>query len=151
MLCTPVFIFISSSLALLERPRCGLSIWLSQLAIFDTLFRVCQFLFSRENGQNKKILEVLHFRMIGKWPPTVTRCAKLRASSKGKFCYWPEVPNFMVIWYAKDPFTKKRKRTTRTFLAIHGNIIFSVTQLLGKSIYNVIWKELPSCITFEKI
>ena len=28
--------------------------------------------FSRENGQNMKILKVRHFRMIGNWPPTVT-------------------------------------------------------------------------------
>ena len=40
MLCAPVFIFTSSSSALLGRPRCGLSIWLSLLAIFNTLFGV---------------------------------------------------------------------------------------------------------------
>ena len=34
------------------------------------------FFFSRENGQNTKILEVRHFRVIRKWPPTVTRRAK---------------------------------------------------------------------------
>ena len=33
-------------------------------------------IFSRENGQNAKILEVRHFRMIQKWSPTVTRRAK---------------------------------------------------------------------------
>ena len=32
MLCAPLFIFTSSSSALLGRPRCGLSIWLSLLA-----------------------------------------------------------------------------------------------------------------------
>ena len=37
MLCAPVFIFASGSLALLERPH-GLSIRLSLLAIFNTLF-----------------------------------------------------------------------------------------------------------------
>ena len=36
MLCAPVFIFTSGSSALLGRPRCGLSIWLSLLAIFNT-------------------------------------------------------------------------------------------------------------------
>ena len=35
MLCTPVFIFISGSSALLGRPHCGLSIWLLLLAIFN--------------------------------------------------------------------------------------------------------------------
>ena len=65
MVCTPVFIFTSGSSALLGRPRCGLSIWLSLFAIFNTLF-----------WQNTKILEVRHFRMIRKWPPTVIRRAK---------------------------------------------------------------------------
>ena len=36
---------------------------------------LCRF-FPRENGQNMKILEVRHFRVILKWPPTVTRRAK---------------------------------------------------------------------------
>ena len=40
MLCVPVFIFTSGSSALIGRPRCGLSIWLSLLAIFTTLFWV---------------------------------------------------------------------------------------------------------------
>ena len=40
MLCAPVFIFTSGSSALLGRPCCGLSIWLSLLAIFITLFWV---------------------------------------------------------------------------------------------------------------
>ena len=48
------------SSALLGRPRCGLSIWLSQLAIRDPLFWVYVNSFSRENRQNTKILEVLH-------------------------------------------------------------------------------------------
>ena len=38
MLCAPVFIFTSDSSALLGRPRYGLSIRLSLLAIFNTLF-----------------------------------------------------------------------------------------------------------------
>ena len=40
-----------------------------------TFLSLCQ-LFSRENGQNTKILEVRHFCMIQKWPPTVTTRAK---------------------------------------------------------------------------
>ena len=40
MLCAPVSIFISGSSALLGRPCCGLSIWLSLLSIFSTLFWV---------------------------------------------------------------------------------------------------------------
>ena len=59
----------------LRAPRCGLSIWLSSLARFNTLLSLCQ-LFSRENGQNTKILEVRHFRMIRKWPLTVTEARK---------------------------------------------------------------------------
>ena len=39
MLCTPVFMFTSGSSAFLGRPCCGLSIWLSLLATFNTLFR----------------------------------------------------------------------------------------------------------------
>ena len=73
MLCAPVFIFTSGSSALLGCPRCGLSIWLSLLAIFNTLFWVYVNFFGK-NGQNTKRLH--HFRMIQKWPLTVTRCAK---------------------------------------------------------------------------
>ena len=40
MLCAPVFIFTSGSSALLGRPCCGLSIWLSLLAIFNNTFWV---------------------------------------------------------------------------------------------------------------
>ena len=40
MLYAPVFIFTSGSSALLGHPCCGLSIWLSLLAIFNTIFRV---------------------------------------------------------------------------------------------------------------
>ena len=47
MLCAPVFIFISGGSALLGHPRCGLSIWLSLLAISNTLFWVYA-IFSRE-------------------------------------------------------------------------------------------------------
>ena len=40
MLCAPVFIFTSGRSVLLGRPRCGLSILLSLLAILNTLSRV---------------------------------------------------------------------------------------------------------------
>ena len=64
MLCAFVFIFTSGSWALLGRPRCGLSIWLSLITMFNTFFlSLCQ-RFSRENGQNTKILKVRYFRMI---------------------------------------------------------------------------------------
>ena len=43
--------------------------------IHYSFLSLCQY-FSRENGQNTKILDVRHFRMIGKWPPTATRRAK---------------------------------------------------------------------------
>ena len=61
MLCTPVFIFTSGSSALLGRPRCGSSIWLSLLAIFNAFFWVYANFFSRENRQNTKVLEVRLF------------------------------------------------------------------------------------------
>ena len=61
MLCAPMSIFTSGSSALLGRPRCGLSICLSLLAIFNTLFRVYADFFPRENGQ-KQILEVRLFQ-----------------------------------------------------------------------------------------
>ena len=78
MLCAPMFIFTCTSVrsALLGHPRFGLSIWLSLLAMFNTFFwvyAIC-FFFSRGNGWNTKILEVRHFRMIRKWPPTIIRC-----------------------------------------------------------------------------
>ena len=40
MICVYMFIFTSGSSALLECPHCGLLIWLSLLAIFNTLFWV---------------------------------------------------------------------------------------------------------------
>ena len=76
MLCAPVFIFASGSSALLGRPCCGLSIWLSLLAIFNTLFWVYVNFFHEKTNKTRKTLEVRHFRMIRKWPPTVTRRAK---------------------------------------------------------------------------
>ena len=57
MLCAPVFIFTSGSSALLGCPRCGLSIWLSPLAISNTLFWV-YVNFLRENRQNMKIQDM---------------------------------------------------------------------------------------------
>ena len=72
-LCTCVFIFTSGSSALLGCPHWGLSIWLSLLAIFNTLFWVYVNFFG-ENGQNTKRLH--HFHMIQKWQLTVIRCAK---------------------------------------------------------------------------
>ena len=56
------------------------TLWFIDLAVATcyiqyTFLSLCQFL-SRENGQNTKILEVHHFRMIRKWPPTVTGRAK---------------------------------------------------------------------------
>ena len=54
MLCTPVIIFTSGSSALLGCPRCSLSIWLSNLAIFNTLFRVYTNLFHEETDKTRK-------------------------------------------------------------------------------------------------
>ena len=78
MLCTPVFIFTSGSSAHLGRPRCGLSIWLPLLAIFNTPFWVYAFFINEKTAKTAKtkILEVRHFRMIRKWSPTVARRAK---------------------------------------------------------------------------
>ena len=66
MLWVPVFIFTSGSSALLGYPHCGLSIWLSLLSIFNTLFWV---FFMRKRTK----LKVRHFHMIWKWPSTVIR------------------------------------------------------------------------------
>ena len=77
MLCVPVFIFLSSSSVLLGGcPRCGLSIWLSLLAIFNTLFCVYANFFHENAEITRKRLQVGHFRTIPKWPPTATRRAK---------------------------------------------------------------------------
>ena len=54
MLCVPVFIFTSGSSALLGCPRCGLSIWLSLLAIFNTVFWVYANLFHEKTGKSQK-------------------------------------------------------------------------------------------------
>ena len=54
MLCAPVFIFTSGSSALLGRPRCGLSIWLSLLAIFNTLFWVYANCFHEKTDKTRK-------------------------------------------------------------------------------------------------
>ena len=60
MLCTPVFIFTSSSSALLGCPCCGLLIWLSLLAIFNTLFWVyvnfCQEKTDKRRKYSKSII-----------------------------------------------------------------------------------------------
>ena len=61
-----MFIFTSGSSALLGRPRCGLSIWLSLLAIFNTLFWVyVHFSFHEKTDKTRKYSEVHHFRMLG--------------------------------------------------------------------------------------
>ena len=54
MLYVPVFIFTSGSSVLLGYPCCGLSIWLSLLGIFNTLFWVYDNFISWANGQNMK-------------------------------------------------------------------------------------------------
>ena len=58
----------------------ALTLWFIDVAVatchIQYTFRSLWQFFSRENGQNTKILEVRHFRMIRKWPPTVTRRAK---------------------------------------------------------------------------
>ena len=77
MLCAPVFIFTSGFSALLGRPRCGLLIWLSLLAIFNTLFWVYVNFFQEKTDKTRKYSEVCHFRMIlRKWPLTVIRRAE---------------------------------------------------------------------------
>ena len=75
MLCTPVFIFTSGSSALLGHSCCGLSIWLSLLAIFNTLFWVYANFFHEKNRQNTKILS-LTFSSDMKRSPMVIRRAK---------------------------------------------------------------------------
>ena len=69
MLCTPVFIFTSGSSLLVGRPRCGLFIWLSLLVIFYIFLSFCHLF-------HEKTDETRHFRMIRKWPPTITNCTK---------------------------------------------------------------------------
>ena len=57
MLCVPVLILTSSSSALLGHPHCGLLIWLSLLAIFNTLFWVYEKLFMRKQDNTKILFE----------------------------------------------------------------------------------------------
>ena len=54
MLCAPVFIFTSGNSALLGRPRCGLSIWLALLVIFNTLFWVYANLFHEKTDKTRE-------------------------------------------------------------------------------------------------
>ena len=54
MLCAPVFSLTSGSSALLGRPHCGLSIWLSLLAIFNTLFGVYANLFHEKKDKTRE-------------------------------------------------------------------------------------------------
>ena len=58
-----LYIYIRQ-LSSFRAPTLWLSIWLSLLGIFNTLFWVYANLFSWENGQNTRILEVRHFRTI---------------------------------------------------------------------------------------
>ena len=76
MLCAPVFIFISGSSALLGCPHCGLSIWLSLLAIFNTLFFMPFFFSTRKQKKTWKYSKVVIFVWLRKWPPTITKCTK---------------------------------------------------------------------------
>ena len=63
MLCAHVFIFTSGSPALLG---CHIVVYgfVDTYHIQYTFLSLCQLFFSRENGQNTKILEVRHFRMM---------------------------------------------------------------------------------------
>ena len=75
MLCAPVYIYIRQ-LSSLRAP----TLWFIDLTVATchiqyTFLSLCQY-FSRENGQNTKILEGRHFRIIRKWPPTATGRAK---------------------------------------------------------------------------
>ena len=54
MLCAPVFIFTSGSSTLLGCPCCGLSIWLSLLVIFNTLFWVYANYFHKKTDKTRK-------------------------------------------------------------------------------------------------
>ena len=54
MLCAPVFIFTSGSSALLERPRYGLSIWLSLLAKFNPLLWVYANIFHEKTDKTRE-------------------------------------------------------------------------------------------------
>ena len=57
MLCVPVFIFTSSSSALLGRLLWFIDLTVATCHIQYTFLSLCQF-FSQENGQNTKILKV---------------------------------------------------------------------------------------------
>ena len=65
MLCALVFIFTSGSSALLGRPCCGLSIWLSLLAIFKIIFWVYAFIFLKTKRTKPENTQIL--RMTRKW------------------------------------------------------------------------------------
>ena len=53
-LCASVFIFTPGSSALLGHPRCGLSIWLSPLVIFSTLFWAYAHVFHEKTDKTRK-------------------------------------------------------------------------------------------------
>ena len=82
MLCTPVFIFTSGSSAFLGHPHCGLLIWLSLRAIFNTLFWVYVSFFTGK-GQNTKILKSAIFIWYenGCWRLLVAQSINEKAST----------------------------------------------------------------------
>ena len=83
MLCMPVFIFTFGSSVLLGHPHCDLSIWLSLLAIFKTIFWVFLFFlsfFKWENGQNTKILKGL-----GRWQLSSVQSISIEKTSVSVF------------------------------------------------------------------
>ena len=83
------------------RAYIGLSIWLSLLAIFNTLFWFYAKI-ARENRQNTEILEVRHFRMLRKWSPTVVR--------RVKHWYWELLVVLLVLIVRERLNTETEKR-----------------------------------------
>ena len=66
MLCAPVFIFMAAQLS--EGAHVVVYQSDHRYVPYSIHFSEFVFFFSPENGQNTKILEACHFRMIQKWP-----------------------------------------------------------------------------------
>ena len=98
MLYAPVFIFTSGSSAPLGRPRCGLSIWLSLLAIFNTLFWLYANLFHEKTDKTRKYWKSAIFlwykdgrrRLLGAQSIN-TESASLKSSNDEFWKWWRHI------------------------------------------------------------
>ena len=101
MLCAPVFIFTSGSSALLGRPRCGWSIWLSLLALFNTLVWVYGNLFLEKTDKTREYSRKRTKHENTRSPPFL---CDIKMAAKG---YW-----------ARKALTERTSLTSKTHVRV---------------------------------